>query len=114
LKDPPAVVLLDGKHNWLSAPDDLFGSADPAPWRVHMKVKADLHCACVAAASVLAKVARDQRMVELAAKYPAYGWQANKGYGAPAHLAALEHLGLSPEHRQSWALPGRRPPDVRS
>ena len=59
-------------------------------------VKADRRCASVAAASVLAKCERDALMVELSAEHPAYGWAANKGYGAPEHLAALRALGPSP------------------
>jgi ribonuclease HII len=79
-----------------------------------MKVKADRQCASVAAASVLAKVARDQHMIELASHHPVYGWEGNKGYGAPAHLEALRRFGPSTQHRQSWSLPGREGPDVRS
>ncbi|MDR1187243.1 MAG: ribonuclease HII [Bifidobacteriaceae bacterium] len=109
----PETIILDGKHNWLSPAADLFAAEPEAPWRVHMKVKADLRCASVAAASVLAKVARDARMDELAQAWPDYGWEANKGYGSPAHLAALRRHGPSPEHRQSWALPSQDGPDVR-
>ncbi len=68
-------------------------------------IKADLHCAGVAAASVLAKVERDALMVGLAAHYPHYGWEENKGYGSPQHLDALRRLGPCVEHRRSWRLP---------
>ena len=56
-------------------------------------IKADLKCSSVAAASVLAKVERDGMMVGLAPDHPAYGWDENKGYAAPEHLAALEAFG---------------------
>ncbi|MDR1633483.1 MAG: ribonuclease HII [Bifidobacteriaceae bacterium] len=101
----PAVIVLDGRHNWLNPPADLFSSPAEEQWTVRMKVKADQRCASVAAASVIAKVARDQRMVELAAEHPEYGWAANKGYGSPEHLEALRRFGPCPQHRQSWSLP---------
>jgi ribonuclease HII len=65
-------------------------------------VKADLRCASVAAASVLAKVERDALMVDLAAEHPVYGWHDNKGYSAPEHLAALRAHGPCERHRRSW------------
>ena len=52
-------------------------------------IKADLKCSSVAAASVLAKVERDEMMVALVADHPAYGWALNKGYSAPEHMDAL-------------------------
>ncbi|MDR2565778.1 MAG: ribonuclease HII [Bifidobacteriaceae bacterium] len=110
----PAVIILDGKHNWLCPPADLFASETEPRWEVRMKVKADRQCASVAAASVLAKVARDQSMIELAGEHPGYGWAANKGYGAPEHLEALRRFGPTPEHRQSWSLPGADRLEVRS
>ncbi|MFM7067887.1 MAG: ribonuclease HII [Actinomycetes bacterium] len=105
----PDLILLDGSHNWLTPPShpeliapDLGDVVAPA---VTTKVKADLTCASVAAASVLAKVQRDARMVELAQRYPEYGWDANKGYGSAAHLEAIRHVGPCAEHRRSWNLP---------
>lgn len=56
----------------------------------------------VAAASVIAKVERDRRMVELDHDYPAYGLAAHKGYGVPQHLAALRRYGALPIHRQQY------------
>lgn len=109
----PDVVVLDGSHDWLTArPEqaDLFAPAMDEPDvvvpPVVTRVKADLSCASVAAASVLAKTERDALMVDLAADYPAYGWESNKGYAAPEHVAALELLGATPWHRRSWRLPG--------
>ena len=118
----PDVVLLDGSHDWLSAPRqpelDLTGAAasgaviardasgdDLDDVAVRLRVKADRVCASVAAASVLAKCARDALMVALAAEHPAYGWAENKGYGAPEHLDALRTLGPTSLHRCSWRLP---------
>jgi ribonuclease HII len=69
-------------------------------------VKADLRCAAVAAASVLAKVERDSMMTSRAQRHPEYGWGGNKGYGAPEHVAALCRLGPCDQHRRSWHLPG--------
>src|SRR5690606_27348147 len=71
-------------------PHDGEKVADP---RVRTLVKADLQCASVAAASVLAKTERDGLMTSLARQYPAYGWDQNKGYGAAAHVEALRGLG---------------------
>jgi ribonuclease HII len=53
---------------------------------------------------VIAKVARDRLMVELARSYPSYGWHSNKGYAAPEHRAALLEVGPCEEHRRSWRL----------
>lgn len=56
----------------------------------------------IAAASVVAKVTRDRQMARLAEVHPGYGWERNKGYGTPAHRAALARLGATPEHRRSF------------
>lgn len=71
---------------------------------VRTRVKADAHCAVVAAASVLAKVHRDGLMRQL--EDPGYGWASNKGYAARAHVEGLARLGASDQHRRSWRLPG--------
>lgn len=57
----------------------------------------------ISAASIIAKVARDAEMAELAARYPGYGFEQHKGYGTAAHLAALAHLGPCVLHRRSFA-----------
>jgi ribonuclease HII len=57
---------------------------------------------CIGAASILAKVTRDRLMVRLAQRYPAYGWERNKGYGTPDHLKALDEHGMTPHHRRSF------------
>lgn len=107
------VVLLDGSHDWLSrgevdlfeaaALDPVLGPDVPQP-AVRTLVKADLQCSSVAAASVLAKVERDGLLVRLARQYPAFAWDQNKGYSAPAHLDALRRHGPTPQHRRSWNL----------
>ncbi len=111
LPDLPEVVLLDGSHDWLSPPaqDGLF-DVRPTPTPVALRVepqvttmvKADLRCAAVAAASVLAKVERDTMMVTLSQQHPGFGWHENKGYSAPEHLEALRTLGPCLQHRRSW------------
>jgi ribonuclease HII len=62
----------------------------------------DAAAACIAAASVLAKVSRDRLMVAMDADHPGYGFVAHKGYSTPAHSAALMQLGPCPEHRHSF------------
>lgn len=97
----PDVVLLDGSHDWLSR---------VAPGRrIVTRIRADGSCAAVAAASIIAKVARDAHMAEISALHPDYRWESNKGYAAPEHLAALAERGPSPVHRLSWRLPGVSP-----
>jgi ribonuclease HII len=73
---------------------------------VHTVIKADLRCASVAAASVLAKTERDALLVALAEQFPVYGFEANKAYSSPAHYAALLEHGPCQVHRRSWNLPG--------
>lgn len=106
----PDLVILDGNHDWLTAPEDvgLFAFAsdeEPATPPVTTMIKADLKCSSVAAASVLAKVERDALMMAAAPSHPAYGWELNKGYAAPEHMAALELHGPCEMHRRSWRLP---------
>lgn len=119
LATPPSCVLLDGSHDWLTVPAEPAGlfeldlpGRNPAPAIplavdpvVTTLVKADLRCAAVAAASVLAKVERDAIMVRRAELFPDYGWRDNKGYSAPEHSAALRRLGPCQQHRRSWSLP---------
>lgn len=101
----PDIVILDGSHNWLAQADDLF-CLEPAPVGpiVHVRVKADQQCASVAAASVLAKVERDRRLVALDAEFPGYGFAQHKGYGSESHREAIRALGACVQHRHSWRL----------
>ncbi len=66
-------------------------------------IKGDRDVASISAASILAKTARDARLVELHVLHPLYGFAQNKGYGTPDHLAALERHGPCPAHRRSFA-----------
>ncbi|MDO5501686.1 MAG: ribonuclease HII [Actinomycetia bacterium] len=114
----PDLVILDGNHDWLTDPAEVGllafaeGAASPATPPVRTMIKADLRCSSVAAASVLAKVARDRIVVERAVDFPEYGWLGNKGYAAPEHLEALRVHGPSAYHRRSWNLPGAAAPVV--
>jgi ribonuclease HII len=69
-------------------------------------VKGDQSVAAIAAASIVAKVARDSLMRSLAAEHPDYGFDVNKGYGTSEHLAAISRVGLSPVHRRSFNIGG--------
>jgi ribonuclease HII len=107
----PDCLLLDGNYDYIavgarSASDP---SPDPVPEPippVRTMIKADMRCTSVAAASVLAKTSRDAIMGELAARHPGYGWEFNRGYATPAHLAALRRLGPCEQHRRTWRLLG--------
>jgi ribonuclease HII len=99
----PVAVILDGKHNWIGSADLVV--PDMPEVDVTMRVKADTTCASVAAASVIAKVWRDDVMRELSVQHPEYGWDGNVGYGAAVHLDALRAHGATDYHRKSWNLP---------
>jgi len=104
----PDVVVLDGAHDWLTP--RLVEARQPGTVpSVVTLVSADRRVASVAAASVVAKVARDEWMVALEARWPGFGFAAHKGYGTLEHQRALERLGPTPEHRRSWAIPGVGP-----
>ena len=92
----PDVVLLDGNN--------AFIVEEPNGPRVVTRVKADQDCACVSAASVIAKVERDALMTTLHDRFPHYGWAGNKGYGAKVHTDAIKTHGLTDLHRKSWNL----------
>lgn len=65
-------------------------------------VKGDSLSVSIAAASIVAKVARDRIMVDLAQQHPGYGWERNAGYPTKAHRDALQNLGVTPQHRRSF------------
>lgn len=101
----PDLVILDGNHDWLTDPSTqgLFGLDAPSTVPpVHTMIKADMACSSVAAASVLAKVERDDIVTELGRDFPQYNWAGNKGYSAPDHLHALDAHGPCEHHRRSW------------
>ena len=82
--------------------DGTWDFVTPLVPRVEMRVKADLHCLSVAAASILAKVVRDREMRELSESYPNWSFDTNKGYPCPTHKAALQGYGPSAIHRRTW------------
>ena len=86
----PALALIDGNRN--------KGIAVPS----RCVIGGDGKCADIAAASILAKVTRDRYMLEMAEKYPQYGFERHKGYGTAAHYAAIREFGPSPIHRMSF------------
>ena len=106
----PDHLILDGKHNWLmpeKETQNMFEQEfDDGPLSVDLKIitqiKADLTCASVAAASIVAKTTRDQMMAELSKEFPNYFWAENKGYAAPEHLSAIKSFGATKYHRVSW------------
>jgi ribonuclease HII len=110
LETRPDHLILDGKHNWLmpeKETQNMFEQEfDDGPLSVDLKiitqVKADLTCASVAAASIVAKTTRDQMMAELSKEFPNYFWAENKGYAAPEHLEAIKSFGATKYHRVSW------------
>jgi ribonuclease HII len=80
------------------------GNRPPAlACKVTCIVKGDSRSFSIAAASIVAKVARDREMTQLAERFPGYGWDRNAGYGTAEHLAALRRLGATPQHRRSFA-----------
>lgn len=93
------IVLLDGNYDYITP-------AGATGLRVQPVVKADRDCASAAAASVIAKVARDTLMVQLHDELPAYGWARNKGYASADHREAIRAFGVSSHHRASWSLTG--------
>ena len=86
----PALALIDGNRN--------KGIALPS----RCVIGGDGKCADIAAASILAKVTRDRYMLEMAEKYPQYGFDRHKGYGTATHYAAIREYGPSPIHRMSF------------
>ncbi len=88
------------------APDDVWvdGNRCPEwPWRSQAVVKGDDRVAAIAAASILAKTARDAAMCRLHETYPVYGFDRHMGYGTAQHLDALKAHGACPQHRRSFA-----------
>ena len=91
LEVKPAAALVDGNYRF------------KLPCEVRTAVGGDGLSLSIAAASILAKTARDRLMIELDAQYPGYGFASHKGYNAPVHQAALRELGPCPAHRRGWS-----------
>lgn len=87
----PVAALVDGNYRF------------KLPCDVQTVIKGDSLSLSIAAASILAKTARDRLMIDLDAQYPGYGFAGHKGYNAPIHSQALKTLGPCPAHRRSWA-----------
>ena len=87
----PDLVLIDGSM----VPNGLNVRARPV-------VKGDMRCLSISAASIVAKIARDRIMVDLAQQHPGYGWETNMGYGSKSHISALQNLGVTPHHRRTF------------
>ena len=91
LRHPPCHALIDGNR----LPRGL-----PCP--AEAVVKGDARCLSIAAASIVAKVARDAIMADMARQYPGYGWDENAGYPTKRHINAIADLGVTPFHRRSF------------
>jgi ribonuclease HII len=90
----PDAAVVDGRWNFVGT----------SVAHVETRVKADLKCLSVAAASILAKVTRDRIMREQAEHYPQWAFDSNKGYPCPVHKAALQAYGPSAIHRRTWVF----------
>lgn len=105
LRPPPDCLLIDGSHKipweYLKDGNGRMKAENILPHQRAIK-KGDQLSISIAAASIVAKVARDQMMVDLDRLYPEYGFARHKGYGSPSHLAALSRYGPSPIHRRSF------------
>ncbi len=91
LPTPPAAVLVDGRD------------VPPLTCPAEAVIGGDGRSLSIAAASIIAKVTRDRIMTALAADFPHFGWERNKGYGTKAHREALRVNGPTPHHRRSFA-----------
>ena len=96
LKVRPEHLIVDG-NRFKPYVDEDFQSIPH-----HTVVKGDGKYMSIAAASILAKTARDEYMTKLADEYPGYGWERNMGYPTREHIAALATLGLTPHHRKTY------------
>lgn len=115
LAPAPQFLIIDGNrfHPYYSDFESSEAQAADAPVRLHDEatlvphqcvVKGDGKFLSIAAASVIAKTTRDDIIRRLAADYPAYNWQVNKGYPTRDHYAAIARCGVTPLHRQSFKL----------
>lgn len=85
------LALIDGNSN-----PDIFGV------KANCVIKGDERCISISVASILAKVTRDQILVNLSKKFPGYGWAQNAGYGTKQHKEAISVLGITTVHRKSF------------
>tara|TARA_B100000686_G_C16566587_1_gene850618 strand:- start:377 stop:970 length:594 start_codon:yes stop_codon:yes gene_type:complete len=91
LKNKPSIAYIDGIYA-------------PKNTKINCKtfIKGDEKIACIAAASIIAKVTRDLFMIKLAKKYPKYSWDKNFGYGTVDHLSGLKKYGITKHHRKKF------------
>ena len=92
LRTLKSTILVDGIHSF-----------DKKNKKILTFVKGDQQFPSIAAASILAKVLRDNYMCILAKKYKGYGWEKNSGYGTSEHMGAMKKFGLTPLHRKNFA-----------
>ena len=92
LHNKPGVVLVDGNQGF-----------ELHKMEIVPIVRGDSKSKSIAAASIIAKVARDNIMAKLCHEYPHYGWSNNSGYGTPEHIAAIEKHGICKHHRKTYA-----------
>ena len=96
LREGPDALIVDGRESVQFARNGV-------PIEQHWVIDGDALCVSIAAASIVAKVARDAMMVDLDCTFPGYGFAENKGYATPQHRAALLALGPTTLHRLTWA-----------
>lgn len=104
LPELPQALIVDGPVDFVSSAERSDGGEAVTELSVHPVVGADATCATVAAASVLAKLARDGRMTALARRFPGYGFEQHKGYGTAAHAEEISVRGLCAQHRKTWSF----------
>jgi len=95
LYTPDSLIIIDGNVNF----DEALAKMD-----YQTIVKADSKIPTVMAASILAKVYRDNIMIKLSEQFPVYDWASNKGYGSSKHIDAIKKIGYCEFHRQSYKL----------
>ena len=96
LKIRPEHLIIDGNRFKAYVDEDMRSIPH------HTVVKGDGKYLSIAAASILAKTARDEYMKKLATEYPGYGWERNMGYPTKEHREAIKRLGITPHHRLSY------------
>ena len=87
-----STILVDGIHSF-----------DKKNKKIKTVIKGDAKFPSIAAASILAKVLRDNYMCILAKRYKGYGWEKNSGYGTSEHMESMTKLGITPFHRKNFA-----------
>jgi ribonuclease HII len=94
-KENISQILIDGRDNYTFSHIDMN--------KVQYIIRGDLTQKIISAASIVAKVSRDQIMCDFSVDYPQYAFHLHKGYGTEKHEQALLHYGISPLHRKSYA-----------